>query len=88
MKSKYKKLLLSILLDLVGILSYLMPGVTEYIDVVWAPLSAFLITKIFKNKISKYAAVVSFIEEALPFTDVFPTFTLTWLISYLFDNKN
>ena len=87
MKSKYKKLLLSIVLDAVGIISYLIPGLTEYIDVIWAPLSAYLITRIFQNKISKYTAVVGFIEEALPFTDIFPTFTITWILSALFEKE-
>lgn len=87
MKSKYKKLILSLVLDLVGMASYFIPGVTEAIDVVWAPLSAYLITRIFKNNISKYAAVVSFVEEALPFTDFFPTFTITWVLSTYFDKK-
>lgn len=87
MKSKYKKLLLSILLDLVGMASYLIPGLGENIDFVWAPLSAYLITKIFQNKISKYTAVVGFVEEALPFSDVLPTFTITWILSELYDKK-
>lgn len=87
MKPKYKKLVLSILLDLVGMISYIIPAVGESIDFVWAPLSAYLITKIFKNKISKYTAVVGFIEEAFPFSDVIPTFTITWLLSEFFDKK-
>lgn len=87
MKSKYKKLVLSIVLDLVGVVSYFIPGVAEYIDIVWAPLSAYLITKVFKNTISKYTAVVGFVEEALPFTDIFPTFTVTWILSVFFDKE-
>ena len=74
-------------MDLIGMISYFFPVVTEFFDVVWAPLSAYIITKIFKNTISKYAAAVSFIEEALPFTDLFPTFTITWVLSAVFDKK-
>ncbi|WP_029489260.1 hypothetical protein [Ochrovirga pacifica] len=87
MKFKYKKLVLSILLDAVGVLSYLIPGLTESIDFVWAPLSAYLITKVFQNKVSKYTAIVGFIEEALPFTDIFPTFTVTWILSVWLDKE-
>ncbi len=87
MKFKYKKLLLSILLDLVGMLSYFFPALGEGIDFIWAPLSAYLITKVFQNTISKYTAVVGFVEEALPFTDVFPTFTVTWILSAIFDKE-
>ena len=87
MKDQYKKLVLSVVLDLVGMISYFFPIFSEYIDVIWAPLSAYLITNIFKNKISKFTAVVGFIEEALPFTDLFPTFTLTWILSYFFEKR-
>lgn len=88
MKSKYIKLLMSVLLDVVGVLPFFFPVLGEFTDIVWAPLSAYLITKIYQNKISKYTAVVGFVEEALPFTDVFPTFTITWLLSVWLDKKN
>ncbi|MGY5353393.1 hypothetical protein [Wenyingzhuangia sp. IMCC45467] len=88
MKSKYIKLLVSIVLDIVGMLPFFVPGVGEVVDVIWAPLSAYLMMKIYQNKVSKYTAVIGFIEEALPFTDVFPTFTITWLLSLWLDKKD
>ncbi len=88
MKSKYIKLLISIVLDLVGMATYFIPELGEIIDVVWAPLSAYLLVKLYKNKVSKYAAAVGFVEEILPFTDFVPTFTITWVISYVSDRKN
>lgn len=87
MKSKYIKLLLSILLDALGMLSYLVPELGEFIDVVWAPLSSFILMKLYKNKVSKYMAVVGFVEEILPFTDIVPTFTITYVLSLYFDKK-
>jgi len=87
MKSKYIKLLLSLLFDGVGLFSYFVPQFGEVIDVVWAPLSAFLLIKLYQNKVSKYTAVVGFVEEILPFTDFVPTFTITWCLSYLIDKK-
>ena len=39
MDKKYKKLLISILLDGVGMISFFIPGLGEFIDIVWAPLS-------------------------------------------------
>lgn len=80
---KYKKLFLGILLDVIGYVSFIFP----LFDIVWAPLSAYLMTKMYKGKEGKVAAVVTFIEEALPFLDVIPTFTLMWLYSFVFNVK-
>ncbi|GGF68168.1 hypothetical protein [Wenyingzhuangia marina] len=88
MKSKYIKLLASIVLDVIGMLPFFIPGLGEVVDIVWAPLSAYLIVKIYQNKVSKYTAVIGFIEEALPFADVVPTFTITWLLSLWLDKKD
>lgn len=76
MNKKYKKLLLCILFDAVGMASYALP----IIDVVWAPLAAFLSYKMFGEKRGKYTALVTFIEEALPVTDFMPSFTIFWLL--------
>lgn len=85
--NKYKKLALSILFDAVGFASFLIPGIGEFGDVVWAPASAWLMTKLYKGKAGKIAAVISFIEEAMPGLDVIPTFTLMWLYTYVFSSE-
>ncbi len=51
-------------------------------DVVWAPVSAYLVTRLYKGNIGKVGGIISFIEEAIPGLDFFPTFTLTWLYVY------
>ena len=86
--SKYKILLLSIILDGVGYLSFLIPGIGEFSDIVWAPLSGYLMTKLYRGKSGKVAGVISVIEEALPGFDVIPTFTLMWLYIYVFKPKD
>jgi hypothetical protein len=53
-------------------------------DIVWAPLAGYLMTKLYKGKTGKIAGAIVFIEEAMPFLDVIPTFTLMWLYSYVF----
>lgn len=78
---KLKILLISIVCDLIGMLSYLVPGLGEFSDVIWAPLSAFIMIKLYKGRGGKIAGVVSFIEEALPI-DFVPSFTLMWIYSY------
>ena len=77
--NKYKKLALSILFDAMGYISFFIPGIGEFTDIIWAPASAYLMTKLYKGKAGKIAAAVSFIEEAMPGLDVIPTFTLMWL---------
>ena len=85
--NKYKKLALGILFDALGFVSYIIPGIAEFSDILWAPLSAWLMTKLYKGKPGKVAAVVNFVEEALPGFDVIPTFTLMWLYTYVFAGK-
>ena len=81
--SKNKKLVFGIVLDAFGYLSFIFP----LIDIVWAPLSGYLMTKLYKGKPGKIAGIITFIEEALPFVDVVPTFTLMRLYSYVFSKK-
>ena len=74
MSKEYKKLSLCLFLDIVGYVSFLVP----WSDFFWAPLSAYIMVKLFKSRQGKYAALVSFIEEILPFTDIIPTFTIMY----------
>ncbi|MGB1231752.1 MAG: hypothetical protein ACPG5M_05880 [Winogradskyella sp.] len=80
---KYQKLILGVFFDAMGFVSFLIPGIGEFSDVIWAPISAWLMTKLYKGKIGKIAAVVAFVEEALPVTDIVPTFTLMWIYTYV-----
>jgi len=73
--SKNKKLGLSLLFDAIGFI--------PFIDLIWAPTSAYLMTKMFKGNKGKIAGAISFIEQILPL-DVIPTFTLMWLYTYVF----
>lgn len=81
--SKRKKLLLGILFDLLGYVSYVFPP----FDFVWAPLSAYLMTKLYPGRKGKIAAVISFVEEALPMIDIIPSFTLMWFYTFVFSKE-
>ncbi|WP_372938284.1 hypothetical protein [Seonamhaeicola sp.] len=85
--NKYKKLFLSLILDALGYVSFIIPGIGEFSDIVWAPVSAWVMTKMYKGKDGKIAGAVSFIEEAMPGLDVVPTFTLMWVYSYVLKPK-
>ena len=89
MRSKYKKLAVSILLDIVGMLSFIIPGIGEFSDIIWAPLSAYIILKMYKGNFAKVASVISFGEEAGFFgTDIIPTFTLCWIYEEIFSKES
>ena len=86
--NKYNILVLGIIFDLIGNVSFIIPGIGEFTDVIWAPVSAWLMTKLYKGKPGKVAAVVNFVEEALPGVDFIPSFTLMWLYTYIIAKKN
>lgn len=80
---KKTKLVLGIVFDLIGMLSYVVPLFAEVTDIFWAPISVFIMTAMYKGTVGKVAGVISFIEEAFPFIDFIPTFTLTWIYKYV-----
>lgn len=85
--NKYKILAIGILFDALGYVSFLIPGVGEFSDLIWAPLSGWLMTKLYKGKMGKIAGIISFIEEVLPGFDIIPTFTLMWVYTYVFSKE-
>ena len=82
MEAQYKKLILGIVFDGIGMLSFAIPFLGEFSDVVWAPISGFLMTQMYKGRIGKIGGIISFIEEMFPFTAFIPSFTLTWIYYY------
>lgn len=80
---KTRNLVLGLLFDALGMLSFSIPFVGEFGDVVWAPVSGFLMTLLYKGRKGKIAAIASVAEELFPFTDVIPTFTLMWVWTYV-----
>jgi len=89
MNKKYQLLLLSIVFDGLGLLSFAIPFIGEFSDVVWAPLSAFLIYKMYGGTLGKGVGIIAFVEEiGILGTDFLPTFTLTWIYKYLIKKEN
>jgi hypothetical protein len=82
--TKTRDLVLSLLLDAVGMMSFSIPFIGEFADVVWAPTSGFIMVWMYKGSIGKVAGVVSFLEEILPATDIIPSFTIMWFYTYVF----
>lgn len=80
---KIKYLLLSLAFDLIGSLSFFIPGIGEFTDVIWAPLAGWIMTRMYKGNIGKVAGVITFFEEIMPVSDVIPSFTLMWLYTFV-----
>ena len=72
------KLIVSILIDLIGMSTYLLPVAGEGADVGWAPVSAALIFWLYGSGIF---AAAGFAEEILPGLDFVPTATIAWFLT-------
>ncbi|KAG6618613.1 uncharacterized protein IUM83_01539 [Phytophthora cinnamomi] len=73
-----RKLVASLAIDFLGNATFVVPGVGELADVLWAPVSAKMVDILYKES-SPHAKYVAFMEEVLPFTDFIPTATLAWM---------
>ena len=78
-------LIFCIIMDVVGWLTYLLPFVGEWGDMLWAPLSAYIFYRSFGGKVGALGSIINFVEEAIPFTDFIPTFTIAYFYKKLTD---
>jgi hypothetical protein len=90
-KQKKQRLIAGIIFDLLGVITYIFPGLGEAADLAWAPIAAATFFGMYRGLTGIVGGSFVFIEELFPFTDVVPTFTLTWLWVYQINgtkNKN
>lgn len=80
---KKTKLILSLIFDGIGMLSYFVPVFAESLDVIWAPISGLLLVIMYKGAVGKIAGLFGTVEELIPLTDIIPTFTITWFYTYI-----
>lgn len=78
----WSKLWISLVVDLIGSSSYLLPLAGEGFDVAWAPAQTILIMAMY-DATSPNLKYVSFLEELLPFTDVVPSACIGWACEFL-----
>lgn len=81
-ETKIRNLILGILFDALGMMSFTIPLLGEFSDVVWAPIAGFLMTWMYKGTVGKVGGIFAFLEEIIPFTDFIPSFTLAWIYNY------
>lgn len=75
------KLIVSLLIDLIGSSSYLLPIVGEAFDIGWAPIQTIFIMAMYDH-ITPNLKYVSFVEEIMPFTDIIPSASIGWLAEF------
>ncbi|KAL7482140.1 hypothetical protein ACHAW6_007824 [Cyclotella cf. meneghiniana] len=78
----FSKLLVCIIVDIIGSANEAIPLVGEIVDVVYAPIAALLLRRLFKG--SNIIFLLEFVEEILPFTDVLPLATICWVVETFF----
>lgn len=79
---KSPSLLFCIIMDVIGMLSFTIPGVGEFSDVIWAPISAIILAKTFGGVKGIAGGIFNFIEEVMPGMDIIPTFTIMWFLTH------
>lgn len=83
-----RKLILGLILDGIGMATSAITIFGDFADIIWAPMAAFIMTRMYKGRVGKAASILTFIEEILPITDLIPSFTLTWVYTYFFQKRN
>ena len=82
MQKQPPTLLFCILMDAIGCMTYLLPGLGEFGDIIWAPISGIIFYKTFGGWKGAFGGIFNFIEEILPGTDFIPSFTIMWFLKY------
>ncbi len=80
-------LLACLLFDFIGYASYAVPFLGEFLDIVWAPVSAVIFLNMFGFRKGFFGGVFIFVEELMPGLDFIPTFTINWFLLYFKRNK-
>ncbi len=71
-----------LIMDLIGYFTYAVPGIGEFADIIWAPVSGFIFYRTFGGWKGAFGGIFNFAEELLPGTDFIPSFTIMWLVQY------
>jgi hypothetical protein len=74
-------------MDLLGYASYTVPGLGEFSDIIWAPVSGLIFFLVFGGWKGALGGLFNFGEEILPGTDFIPSFTIMWIIRNLANRR-
>ena len=86
---KNRYLWISIILDLLGMATYLLPVLGEVGDMIFAPLYGISIFIMYRAKTlaSVIGGLGGMIEELLPTTDFIPSATMMWVYTFVIKKK-
>lgn len=87
LKHKQPSLVFCLVMDAIGFASYFLPGLGEFADAVWAPISGFVFFLCFGGWKGAFGGIFNFIEEILPGTDFIPSFTIMWFLQNVTKRK-
>ena len=88
MNKRKPSLLFCVVMDLVGYASYAIPGLGEFADIIWAPVSGIIFYVTFGGWRGAFGGLFNFVEELLPGTDFIPSFTIIWFFQYAAGKKS
>lgn len=73
------RLVFSLVIDIIGLLSYFPPVIGEVFDLAWAPMHAYALHCLFLDRHPTMQRL-AFLEELCMFTDIIPSATLLWIV--------
>jgi hypothetical protein len=77
---KRPSLIFCVLMDMIGYLTYTVPVLGEFGDLLWAPISGLIFFASFGSWRGLIGGSFAFLEELLPGTDFIPSFTIMWVL--------
>ena len=84
---KMPSLAVCLVMDFLGYATYAVPFFGEFLDILWAPVSALIFFRMFGGVRGIFGGAFNFFEELMPGLDFIPTFTITWILQYFRQNK-
>jgi hypothetical protein len=85
--NKTPSLAACLVMDFLGYATYAVPFFGEFLDILWAPISALIFFRMFGGTRGLFGGIFNFVEELMPGLDFIPTFTITWAIQYFRSKK-
>lgn len=78
------QLMLSVLFDFIGMVTYMIPLIGEFGDLLWAPIQGmFIYAMVGAERYGWFLVCLGFAEEILPMTDFVPSCTIAWIWKYV-----
>jgi hypothetical protein len=71
-----------LLMDFLGVAFLAIPFLGPFVEILFAPISAYIYMRMFGGVRGFFGGIFNFIEELIPGLDFIPTFTITWMIQY------